>query len=112
MKVQRRRRLAGLAAVAGGLVLAWPGAALASLVLLKPTPGAQATFAGHGGYSADGLGQVGPGGSLQAEVPALTRQAGPDPASAVVRKEGPHELVERLAVAARHGRRRQRPDRG
>ncbi len=37
----------------------------ASLLLLQPP----ATFVGNGGYSADGLGQVGTGGAVQADVP-------------------------------------------
>jgi hypothetical protein len=42
----------------------------ATLQLVKPTPSAVATFSGHGGYSADGLGQEGTGGTVQADVPA------------------------------------------
>jgi len=42
----------------------------ATLQLLKPNASSPATFVGHGGYSADGLGQDGPGGTVQAEVPA------------------------------------------
>jgi hypothetical protein len=44
--------------------------ATATLQLLKPSPTDPATFAGTGGYSADGLGQDGPGGTVQADVPA------------------------------------------
>jgi hypothetical protein len=44
--------------------------AQAALTLLKPTPGDSTTFSGHGGYSADGLGQTSPGGTIQAQVPA------------------------------------------
>ena len=44
--------------------------AKASLTLLQPDPVVPATFVGHGGYSADGLGQNGTGGTVQAEVPA------------------------------------------
>jgi hypothetical protein len=40
------------------------------LFLLRPSPGAVATFVGHGGYSADGLGQPGPGGVVSADIPA------------------------------------------
>ncbi len=42
----------------------------ASLTLLQPDPLVPATFVGNGGYSADGLGQSGGGGTIQAEVPA------------------------------------------
>jgi hypothetical protein len=51
-------------------VCATPGLARAGLGLLKPDPSISATFVGHGGYSADGLGQAGTGGQIQAEVPA------------------------------------------
>jgi hypothetical protein len=44
--------------------------ASATLQLLKPSPTDLATFFGNGGYSADGLGQDGTGGTVQAEVPA------------------------------------------
>ena len=44
--------------------------ASATLQLLKPVPSDPSTFFGHGGYSADGLGQNGTGGTIQAEVPA------------------------------------------
>ena len=43
--------------------------AAADLRLLVPDPADTATFAGHGGFSADGLGQNGGGGFVQAEVP-------------------------------------------
>lgn len=52
------------------LVLAGEGVAQATLQLVKPDPNVPATFVGRGGYSADGLGQVGTGGTVQAEVPA------------------------------------------
>lgn len=42
----------------------------ASLQLVQPAPTNPATFVGHGGYSADALGQNGTGGTVQAEVPA------------------------------------------
>lgn len=42
----------------------------ASLLLVQPDPAVPATFVGHGGYSADGLGQNGTGGVVRAEVPA------------------------------------------
>jgi hypothetical protein len=42
----------------------------AGLILVRPDPGVGATFVGHGGYSADGLGQTATGGTLQADVPA------------------------------------------
>ena len=72
----RRLQLTGLAALLGGVVCAWPAAGSASLVLLKPTPDARATFVGRGGYSADGLGQQTAGGSLQAEVPGGSKVVG------------------------------------
>jgi Ca2+-binding RTX toxin-like protein len=58
-----------VALVATGM-LALPGAANATLQLLKPNPAIPATFVGKGGYSADGLGQFQAGGAVQAEVPA------------------------------------------
>ncbi|HET9227670.1 MAG TPA: hypothetical protein VFR31_13440, partial [Thermoanaerobaculia bacterium] len=52
-------------------LLLWvPGAVRADLKLLQPNPAEPATFVGHGGYSADGLGQNGTGKTIQAEVPA------------------------------------------
>ncbi len=47
-----------------------PSRANADLQLLKPLPSDPATFVGTGGYSADGLGQDGTGGTVQAEIPA------------------------------------------
>lgn len=47
-----------------------PATANAALTLLKPNASDPATFSGSGGYSADGLGQFAPGGTIQAEVPA------------------------------------------
>jgi Ca2+-binding RTX toxin-like protein len=58
-----------IALVAAGMLVV-PGAAQATLQLLKPNPSVPATFVGKGGYSADGLGQFSPGGTLQADVPA------------------------------------------
>jgi hypothetical protein len=53
------------------VALAVPSSATATLALLKPTsPADPATFSGRGGYSADGLGQTSPGGTVQAQVPA------------------------------------------
>jgi hypothetical protein len=52
------------------LALALPSSAPAALTLLKPSPTDLATFSGRGGYSADGLGQQGVGGKVQADVPA------------------------------------------
>jgi hypothetical protein len=52
------------------LVATAPAVASAGLGLLKPDPSIGATFVGKGGYSADGLGQIGVGGALQADVPA------------------------------------------
>jgi hypothetical protein len=46
------------------------GPAGATLQLLKPSAADSSTFSGHGGYSADGLGQDGTGGTIQADVPA------------------------------------------
>lgn len=43
--------------------------AYADLQLIQPDPNVGATFFGTGGYSADGLGQIGTGGTIQAEVP-------------------------------------------
>jgi len=57
-------------ALALAFLLAQAGAAHATLQLLKPNPSVPATFVGKGGYSADGLGQNGVGGTVQAEVPA------------------------------------------
>jgi hypothetical protein len=59
-----------VAILAAGLLLAHGAVAHASLALLKPTPDSLATFTGNGGYSADGLGQNGTGGTVQADVPA------------------------------------------
>ncbi|HEX4625439.1 MAG TPA: hypothetical protein VH231_13365 [Solirubrobacteraceae bacterium] len=62
-------RLLVAAALAVALLLAGGAVAQAKLALLKPTPDSLATFSGNGGYSADGLGQSEPGGTVQAEVP-------------------------------------------
>lgn len=59
-----------LATALVGAMLVTANPASATLQLLKPTPSSPATFSGHGGYSADGLGQNGTGGTVQAEVPA------------------------------------------
>src|SRR4051812_37608439 len=59
-----------LAGLAGVLSLVFVSSASATLSLLKPNPSDPATFVGKGGCSADGLGQFGPGGTVQAEVPA------------------------------------------
>jgi Ca2+-binding RTX toxin-like protein len=48
----------------------YQGVAHATLQLLQPNPSVPATFVGKGGYSADGLGEIRPGGTVQAEVPA------------------------------------------
>src|SRR4051812_10198935 len=65
-----KARLA-LAVIAGLIALsAHAGTAWASLQLLQPDGGVAATFRGHGGYSSDGLGQEGTGGTVQAQVPA------------------------------------------
>jgi hypothetical protein len=47
-----------------------PAFASAGLGLLKPDPSLGATSVGHVGYSADGLGQTGTGGTIQADLPA------------------------------------------
>ena len=72
-----RRRAVGIGSVLllllAGLVaitVAAASPAAATLMLLKPTPSDASTFVGHGGYSADGLGQSGTGGTVQAEVPS------------------------------------------
>ena len=54
-----------------GAMLVSAGPASATLQLLKPSASTPATFVGHGGYSADGLGQDNTtGGTVQAEVPS------------------------------------------
>jgi hypothetical protein len=65
-----RLRLALLTFAALTAAFALPAVASAGLGLLKPDPRVGATFIGKGGYSADGLGQAAPGGTLQADVPA------------------------------------------
>jgi hypothetical protein len=60
--------LAAVTSVALTLALAVP--AVASLQLRQPDPSVPATFVGKGGYSSDGLGQNGTGGTVQAVVPA------------------------------------------
>ena len=68
----RRIVQAGLGVIlaTGVIAVAHPGIAGATLQLVKPNPAVAATFQGHGGYSADGLGQFGTGGTVQAEVPS------------------------------------------
>jgi uncharacterized repeat protein (TIGR02543 family) len=56
-----------LCATAGVALVVAP--ASGTLQLVRPDPSKPATFVGHGGYSADGLGQNGTGGTVQAEVP-------------------------------------------
>ena len=58
------------AAVILATALGTRSVAHADLQLLKPNPSDTATFVGNGGYSADGLGQLGTGATLQADVPA------------------------------------------
>jgi Ca2+-binding RTX toxin-like protein len=70
MRRIRRRKLVGAAILTVAAHVAMTGVAGASLVLLQPDPLVPATFVGRGGYSADGLGQDGTGGTVQAEVPA------------------------------------------
>lgn len=67
-----RRPLALFVAIAcmlGSLLLA-AAPANATLQLLKQNPSDPSTFVGHGGYSADGLGQSVAGGTIQTEVPS------------------------------------------
>ena len=63
------RRLLTVSAIVLALALVVTSSASAALSLLKPTPDSSSTFAGNGGYSADGLGQQGIGGVLHADVP-------------------------------------------
>lgn len=66
-----RRVGVATAAVCSAAALLAPAGASASLTMVRPSPSDGATFFGHGGYSADGLGQSGTtGGAIQAEVPA------------------------------------------
>jgi hypothetical protein len=64
------RRSLAVAILAVGFLLAGQSTASAVLQPLKPNPSDPATFSGRGGVSTDGLGQVGTGGTIQAEVPA------------------------------------------
>jgi Ca2+-binding RTX toxin-like protein len=66
----RHVRVAFVPALVVTGLLAVPSFAHATLQLLQPNPSVPATFVGKGGYSADGLGQFSPGGTIQAEVPA------------------------------------------
>jgi hypothetical protein len=68
-RAARRRGSVIVVAMLMALALA-PSTAQAALTLLKQNPTDPATFSGRGGYSADGLGQIGTGGTIQAEVPA------------------------------------------
>ena len=65
----RARALLVAAGLVAALALA-PASTQAALTLLKPNASDPATFSGKGGYSADGLGQLTAGGTVQAEVPA------------------------------------------
>ena len=56
-------------AVAALLAALTPTSSLASLQLLQPNASVRATFFGKGGFSSDGLGQNGVGGTVQADVP-------------------------------------------
>ena len=73
-KPRRRARLitrcAAVCAMATGLLFGMAVPANATLQVVTPDPAVPSTFVGHGGYSADGLGQDVPGGTVQAEVPA------------------------------------------
>lgn len=64
------RKALSMAILAATLGLCMSTRANAALTLLKPNPAVPATFVGQGGYSSDGLGQQGVGGTVQAEVPA------------------------------------------
>ena len=65
----RKIRIVLLAVAAIGVLVAHWSSSEATLELLLP--GADpVTFIGNGGYSADGLGQLSAGGTIQAEVPA------------------------------------------
>ncbi|MGX7678095.1 Ig-like domain-containing protein [Jatrophihabitans sp. DSM 45814] len=66
----RVTKTVALLVVMAGLLLGLPGVANATLHVLTPDAATPSTFIGHGGYSADGLGQDGTGGTIQAEVPA------------------------------------------
>jgi hypothetical protein len=59
-----------LLAATTGLLIGLPGTAGATLHVLTPDAATPSTFNGHGGYSADGLGQSQVGGTVQAQVPA------------------------------------------
>lgn len=63
-----KKRLAVLVVASVGVLVT--STSNAGLTLLQANPGTPATFIGNGGYSADGLGQLGSGGLIQAEVPA------------------------------------------
>jgi hypothetical protein len=65
-----RRRAAAAVVLSIGFLLAGQSTAGATLQLLKPNPSDTATFSGNGGVSTDGLGQIGTGGTIQAQVPA------------------------------------------
>jgi hypothetical protein len=58
-----------MAAALVGSTFVIAGPADATLQLVQPAPSTPATFVGNGGYSADGLGQNGTGGTVQADVP-------------------------------------------
>lgn len=62
------RRLLSTLAVLIGVLSSAPAAA--QLNLLQPDTDLPATFTGRGGFASDALGQVGPGGLLELELPA------------------------------------------
>jgi uncharacterized repeat protein (TIGR01451 family) len=64
------RALLSILALVAGMLAIYVQPVNATLQLLKPTASDPATFSGKGGYSADGLGQAGTGGTVQAQVPA------------------------------------------
>ncbi len=70
MKFRQRSKLVFAVFMVVAALLVGTGPASGELQLLQPDPAVGATFVGQAAYSADGLGQSGPGGTVQAEVPA------------------------------------------
>lgn len=70
MLFRRRSRLVSAAFVVLAALVVGSVPASGELKLLQPDPTVGATFVGQAAYSADGLGQSTPGGTVQAEVPA------------------------------------------
>ena len=110
-KSVRRAYVVFAGALAVICLLGLPTAASADLRLLKPNPADPATFSGKGGYSTDGLGQNGVGGTVQAQVPAGstvvqaylygTYSGGgvDDPAQRVIDFDGTNVTLEKLTYA-------------